>query len=73
MVQHQKGGTLLATTLKNVTCYIDKDLDNAIYAMRKNEKYMRCSKSELVRTLLLRGLEIVEKEEASRKSRTSKP
>lgn len=58
----------MATTRKNVTCYIDKDLDHAIYAMRKNERYMRCSKSELVRILIMRGLEAYAKESSPKGS-----
>lgn len=37
--------------------YIDKELEDAIYAMRRYEEYQRCSKSEIVHQLIKAGVE----------------
>ena len=44
------------TNMKRTTVTFDDDLDREIFELRKNENYMRCSYSEIVRRLVRIGL-----------------
>ena len=50
----------MATDKARCVAYIDKELDDAIYAMRRYEEYQRLSKSEIVHKLILAGLKASE-------------
>ena len=55
----------MATDKVRCVAYIDKELDDAIYALRRYEEYQRLSKSEIVRRLIKAGLEAEAKEETT--------
>lgn len=44
------------TNMKRTTVTFGDDLDREIFELRKNENYMRCSYSEIVRRLVRLGL-----------------
>lgn len=44
------------TQMKRATISIPADLDAAIYELRKDERFARCSYSEIVRQLLAVGM-----------------
>ena len=44
------------TNMKRTTVTFGDDLDREIFELRKNENYMRCSYSEIVRRLVRFGL-----------------
>lgn len=52
----------MATKMKSVTFHIDRKIDDMLYEMRKIDEFTRCSKSEIIRSLILRGLEVAERE-----------
>lgn len=45
------------TEMKRITVSFPEDLEKRIYQLRKKEKYVKCSYSELVRILVEAGLE----------------
>lgn len=47
------------TEMKRTTISMPDELDKAVFELRKDERYMRCSYSEIVRTLVEIGLEVV--------------
>ena len=47
------------TAMKRVTITIPSPLDNKILELRKTDKFVRCSYSELVRQALEHGLELM--------------
>ena len=53
------------TNMKRITISLPTELETAIYSLRKYEDYQTCSKSEIVRRLVLLGI----KAEARKKSR----
>lgn len=55
------------TNMKRTTVTFGDDLDREIFELRKNENYMRCSYSEIVRRLVRLGL----KAEARKKQTAS--
>lgn len=44
--------------MKRTTIYLPEELLNKIKAMSEEEKFARCSMTELVRILVSRGLEV---------------
>ena len=52
----RKGGDDM-TTMKRITVSFPEDLEKRIYQLRKKEKYVKCSYSELVRILVEAGME----------------
>ena len=44
------------TNMKRITISVPEELENAIYGLRKQETYTRCSKSEMIRKLVEIGL-----------------
>ena len=48
------------TDMKRTTISFPDELVERIFALRKDDRFTRCSYSELVRKLTERGLEIVE-------------
>lgn len=45
------------TNMKRVTITFDESIDNGIFNLRKEEGYIRCSYSEIVRRLVRIGLQ----------------
>ncbi len=45
------------TDMKRVTVSIPDELDKKILELRKDDRFIRCSYSEIVRCMLLAGLE----------------
>lgn len=48
------------TNMKRTSVSFPKDLSDRIYAMRKDDRFTRCSYSDLVRKLTEFGLEMLE-------------
>ncbi len=46
------------TEMKRTTISLPDDLYHAIFELRKDERYMRCSYSEIVRRLVEIGLDV---------------
>lgn len=55
------------TDMKRATISIPADLDNAIYELRKDERFARCSYSEIVRQLLAVGMKASKQKANSKK------
>lgn len=53
------------TEMKRATISIPRDIDRKVFELRKDDAYTRCSYSELIRQLVVIGLEALaaEKEE----------
>jgi len=45
------------TDMRRVTISIPDEIDQRVLAMRKEDEYARCTYSEIVRRLVLKGLE----------------
>lgn len=50
------------TEMKRVTVSLPEALDREILELRKDDRYIRCTYSEVVRQLLLSGLEAISKD-----------
>lgn len=46
----------MATDKKACVAYLDRDVDNAIYGMRKYDEYQRLTKSQIIAKLIRAGL-----------------
>lgn len=53
------------TEMRRVTFSLPEDLDQRILATRKEDEFERCTYSEVVRRLVLKGLEAMERERAN--------
>lgn len=61
IVNHFKGVYKL-TNMKRTTISFPDELTERIFALRKDERFVRCSYSELIRQLAERGLAMLETE-----------
>lgn len=52
----------MATNMKAVAFYVDKEVDDMIVALRKQDRFVRSSKSDIVRYLINEGLKAAEEE-----------
>lgn len=52
----------MATNMKSIVFYVDEEIDDMIIALRKNDKFIRSSKSDIVRYLINEGLKVAEEE-----------
>lgn len=52
------------TDMKRISISIPASLDEKILALRKTDRFVRCSYSEITRQLLERGLEPISTEQA---------
>ena len=52
------------TDMKSTTVSFPEELTARIFALRKDERYIRCSYSELIRQLAEKGLSLVEAEQS---------
>lgn len=52
------------TDMRRVTIAFPDDMDERILALRKEDRFIRCSYSEIVRRILERGFEALEDEQA---------
>lgn len=52
------------TDMKRTTVSFPEELTARIFALRKDERYIRCSYSELIRQLAEKGLAMLEAEQA---------
>lgn len=50
------------TEMRRVTVSLPDDLDQTILSLRRDNRFSRCTYSELVRQILLRGIEMVREE-----------
>lgn len=53
------------TNMKRTSISFPDELADRIFALRKDERFMRCSYSELVRQLAEYGLQLLEKNDQS--------
>jgi hypothetical protein len=60
-----KGGMQQMTDMRRVTISLPEDIDKRILRLKKTNKFVRESYSEIVRQLLLKGLEKEMKDKAS--------
>lgn len=51
------------TDMKRISVSLTEDLDNAILELRKQDRFVRCSYSEIVRKLLTIGLNAEKKKQ----------
>lgn len=58
-----KGGNYM-TEMRRVTISIPNELDKKVLELKKDDRFIRCSYSEIVRMLLQAGLEAEDKKEA---------
>lgn len=52
------------TTMKRTTVSLPDELTERIFALRKDDRFIRCSYSELIRQLAEKGLAMLENESA---------
>lgn len=45
------------TNMKRVTIALPKDIDHKILGLRKTDRFVRCSYSEIIRQLIVIGIE----------------
>ena len=53
----------MATDRKAIMVYVDKEVEDRIFNLRMKEEFRRCSKSEIIRTLLDVALDAFENED----------
>lgn len=56
------------TNTKRTTISFLDELTERIFALRKDDRFMRCSYSELIRQLTEKGLALLDEEKAARDS-----
>lgn len=56
------------TNMKRTTISFPDELTERIFALRKDDRFMRCSYSELIRQLTEKGLALLDEEKAVRDS-----
>lgn len=56
------------TSMKRVTVALPDDIDRRILKLRADERFARCSYSEIVRQILEHGIELVSKDETEPQS-----
>ena len=64
----RKGESVMSTTKKVIGFTLDAETNDMIYAMRQFPKYQRLSKSEIVRQLIVSGLETAREEAAAKET-----
>lgn len=50
----------MATNKKGLMVYADRETEDRIYALRKQDRFCRCSKSQLISYLIKSALESIE-------------
>ena len=50
-------GEVQMTEMPRKTISLPPELENAVYELRKSEKYCKCSFSEILRVMIRRGLD----------------
>lgn len=45
------------TNMKRITVSFPEDVDKSVYELRKKDEFVRCSYSEIIRKLVIIGLE----------------
>lgn len=63
-VVHFEGRCYCVTNMKRTTISFPDELTERIFSLRKDNRFIRCSYSELIRQLAERGLEMIEQEAA---------
>lgn len=53
------------TNMKRTTISFPDELTERIFALRKDDRFMRCSYSELIRQLTEKGLALLDEEKAA--------
>ena len=55
----------MATNKKGLMVYADREIEDRIYALRKQDQFCRLSKSQLISYLIKSALENIEHEQAT--------
>lgn len=50
------------TTMRRITVSMPEEMDKRILALRKNDSFVRCSYAEIVRKIVERGLDSIQRE-----------
>lgn len=53
------------TDMRRITVALPERLDNQILELRKDERFLRCSYSEIVRQVMEHGIDLLQTESAS--------
>jgi hypothetical protein len=61
-----KGGGNMATTLNRLTFAVTKEMEPLLDNAKKSQFY-NCTQSEMIRELLMIGLDVLEKKDSKRK------
>ena len=56
------------TKMKRISVAFDDDIDNNIFELRKNDDYVKCSYSEIVRRLVRIGLKAESRKKSQEKA-----
>lgn len=57
------------TDMRRITIALPESLDNKILALRKDDRFLKCSYSEIVRRVMEHGLDLLQMEEAPQDAR----
>lgn len=63
-MNYAKGGTYM-TKMRRVTISLPNEIDKKVLELKKDDRFIRCSYSDIVRMLLQAGLEAEQKKDAS--------
>lgn len=55
------------TEMKRITIAFPEDIDRAVYELRKDDRFVRCSYSEIIRKMVMLGIQ-AEKDKNSRET-----
>lgn len=50
------------TNMKRLSVSIPEDLENRLFNMRKNDEFVRCTFAEIIRIVLEKGVDVVERD-----------
>lgn len=59
-------GVFLMTNMKRTTISLPDELADRIFALRKDDRFIRCSYSEIIRQLAEKGLSILDEEQGKK-------
>lgn len=57
------------TDMRRITIALPESIDNKILALRKDDRFLKCSYSEIVRRVMEHGLDLLQMEEEPQAAR----
>lgn len=57
------------TDMRRITIALPESIDNKILALRKDDRFLKCSYSEIVRRVMEHGLDLLQMEEEPQSTR----